>query len=307
LLPSLYCVIVNWNLSEETIHCVDSLLAAGCTLEQIIVVDNGSTDTSAADLRAKYGQALILLANWANLGFAGGVNAGIRYAHAHGAEWIVILNNDTFCDPTFFDELERAISASPGTAIFAPLILRADELDRVWYLGDRQLFGTFLTRSMARGTINRGQYPAIIPVDFVSGCCMLIHRSVICTIGLFEEAFFMYAEDVDYCRRARLRGIKLACATRCRLWHRVSVSADKNASESVYLRIRNQLLFYKKYARPLESPLLIAFSTVRCARLFALHLLRGHFALARSTIRGWIDGWLSRRYLATLGHANNHL
>ncbi len=137
MIESLYTILVNWNLKQDTLDCVASLFAAGADAGQVIVVDNGSNDGSAQALREQFGPAVHIIESGQNLGFASGQNLGLRYALEQQAKWVFILNNDTVVDTEIFVEWARAAQASEDYAIIAPLILYHSEPNRIWYLGDR--------------------------------------------------------------------------------------------------------------------------------------------------------------------------
>ena len=295
MIQNLYSILVNWNLKEDTLACIESLLEAGASLEQVILVDNASTDGSVEALRERFGPRLEMIVNKRNLGYAGGVNQGVQRALQQEAEWIFLLNNDTTVDRLIFTEFERAAEAHPEYPILAPLILYQADPARIWYLGDRLIPGTLITRSLYRGQIDHGQLPAFLPVDFVSGCGMLVRSEVFAAIGLFDESLFMYGEEVDFCWRARQVGFRLGCATRAKMWHRVSVSADRVRPQSRRLRVRNQARFYRKYARGLQIPLMFGFTLVRCLAIGVGDLLKGQPELIAPLATGWYAGWFERQ------------
>lgn len=288
---SIYPIIVNWNLAEETIPCVHSLLAAGAQPGQIIVVDNGSTDGSAAKLGDEFGAAITLLTSPTNLGFAGGNNLGLRHALAQGAQWIMPINNDTVVAPSFLDELSAAAVEHPAHRLIGPLMLYHDEPERIWSLGDRLIPGTLITHSLWRDQVAPATLPPWIEVDFINACCFLVQRSVVETIGLFDTDFFMYAEDADFCWRARQAGIRLGCATRARLWHKVSRSTGVHHPQARYWRVSNQIRFYRRYAQSWQQPLMFLFTLLRSLKLAAGDLRHGRPALGRRTLAAWLDGW----------------
>jgi len=294
MIAGLYAILVNWNLKGDTLACVESLLDAGAPAGQIVVVDNGSSDGSPQALRERFGVAVHVMESGQNLGFAGGCNLGIEYALGQGAEWLFILNNATVVDPAMFAEWKRAVDASPAYAIVAPLILYHADPQRIWYLGDRAIPGSLITYSLGRNQLDRGQFAPLVPVDFVCGCGMFTRRAVFERVGLFDTGFFMYAEEVDLCQRARLAGFRLACATRARMWHKVSVSADRDRPLTRYLRIRNQILFYRRYASRLQAPTLFAFTFTRALRIALGDLIGRQPRLIAPLVRGWADGWLGR-------------
>jgi GT2 family glycosyltransferase len=294
MIESLYSILVNWNLKDDSLACVDSLLAAGATPGQVIVVDNGSSDGSAQALRERFGAAVHVIESGRNLGFAGGANLGIRYALDQGAAWIFLLNNDTVVAPSLFAEFQRASAASAKFSILAPLILYYDMPDRIWYLGDRLVPTSLITYGLYRDQIDTGQLPPLVPVDFICGCGMLIEREVFDTIGLLDPSFFMYAEEVDFCWRAHAAGFRIGCATRAKMWHRISVSADRDRPMTRYLRIRNQIVFYRRYARWYQAPTLFAFTLARALRIAIGDLANHQQILVPPLVRGWADGWMGR-------------
>jgi GT2 family glycosyltransferase len=293
-----YPIIVNWNLAQETIDCIHSLLAAGAQPGRIILVDNGSTDGSAERLHAAFGDAITLIASPTNLGFAGGNNLGLRHALDCGAEWLLPINNDTCVAQTFFAELAIAVQQHPHTGIIAPMILYHAEPERIWSLGDHLLPGTLITYSRWRDKVAPASLAPWIDVDFLNACCLLLHRSVLETIGLFDPSFFMYGEDVDFCWRARRAGFRLGCATRARMWHKVSRSTGVHHPQARYWRICNQIRVYRRYAAPWQLPIMFAFSLLRSLKLAATDLRDEPTTLARHTMRAWAAGWRQPNTLA---------
>lgn len=297
MIDFLYSVLVNWNLKDDTLACVESLLAAGAIPGQVVVVDNGSTDGSPQALHERFGSAVHVIESGQNLGFGGGANLGIRYALDQGAQWIFLLNNDTVVAPTLFTAFQQVNTAATEFSILAPLILYHDAPDKIWYLGDRLVPTSLITYSIQRDRKDRGQLPALASVDFVCSCGMLIKRDVFATIGLLDPRFFMYADEVDFCWRARAAGFRLACATQAKMWHKVSMSANRDRPATRYLRIRNQILFYRRYARWYQRPQLFAFTLARALRIALGDLSHDQRMLIPPLVRGWVDGWMVRDYL----------
>jgi GT2 family glycosyltransferase len=291
MLPSLYVVILNWNLARDTGACIESVLDAGAQPGQLIVVDNGSTDGSPQEIAARFANVQLVRSE-TNLGFAGGMNLGIRRAMDNGAEWMLLLNNDTCVDARFFSELEHAWRLDEQLGVIAPLILYYDDPQRIWYLGDRLLPGLPLSRGIFRETYDRGKFPPLLSVDLVSGCGMLVRRTVFERVGLFDTRFFMYGEDADWSWRAHSAGVRMACSTRARMWHKVSVSASRDRPGSRYVRTRNQIRVYRLHSPGWQTPLVCIFTAVRSLGMAARDLLRGDTALIGPLILGWLEGWL---------------
>jgi len=286
---SLHIIIVNWNLKDDTLACIDSLVAAGTTTDQIVLVDNGSSDGSVEALRQHYDMHLHIISNPRNVGFAPACNQGIQYALVQGTEWVLLLNNDTLVASDFLDQIERTLNQK--YAILGALIFYHAEPGRVWYLGDRLIPGTLITINAYRGKPARVDLPELISVDFVNGCAMLIRRDVFEKIGLFDPTLIMYGEEVDFCWRARLAGYRIACATRFKVWHKISLSANRDRPKARYLRIRNQVRFYNTYAHGLQRPIMFLFSMLRSLTLMLGDIFHHQPELISPLVRGWIDGW----------------
>jgi GT2 family glycosyltransferase len=292
MLERLFTVLVNWNLKEDTLACVESLQMAGAMPGTVIVVDNGSTDDSVAAFQARFGSSVIVLETGQNLGFAGGVNHGVPYALANEARWVLLINNDTLVAGNFFNALSQAVElSSERYAILAPLIYYHNEPKRIWYLGDRQIGGTLITHSLFKNQTDTGNLPPIVPVDFVSGCGMLVKAEVFERVGLFDPSFFMYGEEVDFCRRAQKAGFQLACSTQAHMWHKVSLSANRDKAATRYHRICNQIRFYRKHAGQAHQLLLGCFTLLRAMRLAWGDMRHNTRHLIAPLMRGWVDGW----------------
>ena len=293
MLEPLFVVVVNWNLKTDTLACVESLAATGAAMERVIIVDNGSTDGSVTALQTRFDGRLPLLQNRENLGYVHGINQGIQYALDRAAQWILLLNNDTVVSPAFFLELQRAACQDIRYSILAPLILYCEWPDRVWRLGDRLVPGLLFTNSLYRDRREPTNPPLLMPVDFVTGCAMLVKREVFERIGLFDLDLGMYGEDVEFCWRARQAGYLIAAAPHAQMWHKVSASAEHNRLAARYLRIRNQNRFYAKHSRGLQRPLMLGLSGVRAVAIALADVWHRQPSLIIPLFRGWLRGWLA--------------
>jgi GT2 family glycosyltransferase len=295
MIQSLVAIVVNWNLKQDTIFCVESLLAAGVPIDRVVVVDNGSSDGSISVLKERFGLSLHIIQSKNNLGFGGGSNLGIQYALDQGTKWLLLLNNDAYVAPNFLSVMNDAIKSKESLSIIGPVILYHDSPDHIWFFGDRLIPGLLATTSLYRGDIYHEQFPPLVSVDFVNGSSMLVKSDVFKQIGLFDPEYFMYAEEVDFCWRARMAGFQLAVATRARAWHKVSMSSNRDRPASRYMRIRNQIRFYRKYARGLQLPLMLVFTWIRTLCIALGDLAHGRYSLIYPLFRGWIQGWICNK------------
>jgi GT2 family glycosyltransferase len=272
-------VTVDYNGHEDTLACVDSLLKSRGGELSIVVVDNGS-DEPLRLAQASPPINLIRLAT--NLGFAGGFNVGIRQAMNMGAEAVLILNNDTLLAEDMIARLAEELR--PGVGIVAPRIYYGHDPHRIWSDGFKLWPLTLDLRSGRRGQLDSTVPPAPIRVvDYVAGCAMLIDRSVLDSIGLFDERFFAYYEDLDYCLRARQARFSILTVTTAHLWHKVAGATGLQSPHRRYLIAYGSIRFFAKHAgwrwpfvvivRLVSwSKTLLTFAAARRADLMAAHL-----------------------------------
>lgn len=291
--PNLAIITVNLNLKNDTEDCVRSLQAAGAALEQFVVVDNASWDDSVAYLRNGFGSRLSILECAENLGYAHGLNLGIQHGLKEPFnEWFLLINNDTVVDKNFLVELQKATQET-HLRLLGPVIFYYDSPGTIWGFGDRFIPGTLIGYSLHKNKPLPERLPQTVRVDVLNGCAMLVHRSVFERIGLFDTSFFMYAEEVDFCWRARQAGFTMACATEARMRHKVSASAGKIRVVSAYLRVRNQIRFYRRYQNFFQMLVMVPFTALRALWIALRFLVTGHPGLSKSAVKGWIDGWFA--------------
>lgn len=248
-MPKLTIIIVNWNNFPDTRACVQSIFAAGnhnFSLH-LIVVDNGSTDDSLAQLEKEFGARLEIITSKKNLGFAGGNNLAITRALAQGADLLLLLNNDTIVAPDIFEQLFAACRAHPHVGIFGVKIYYHHEPRRLWYAGGEISRVWARTRHWHFGQFEGTQETEPQPVSFVTGCFMLVRRSVFEKIGLLDEAFFLYFEDADFCWRAAQQHDALLYLPHAVIWHKVGAGERGNYSPHyLYYQTRNRYLLLQK-------------------------------------------------------------
>lgn len=283
------CVVIpNWNLQAETVGCVASVLtAAGDDDVSVVVVDNGSTDGSPEALANAFGERVAQVQMGRNRGFAGAVNAGILYALERGVASVLVLNNDTIIDREMLAVLNRAAREHPDAGILAPAIYHVDAPARLWRLGDRRRRWLPVPRRIPDCEATA----EIVEADYVTGCGMLIRREVVEAIGLFDERFFMYYEDADFCQRARDQGFRILCVPAAKMWHRVSVTARRDVATNLYWRARGQALFYRKHIGRDRSWLSHLFIAGKVMLIALRYSLQGRWICSRSVVRGALDGY----------------
>jgi GT2 family glycosyltransferase len=292
--PGLAIIIINYNRPDDTIECVESLLKAGATLQQLVVVDNGSSDHSAEEFYQKYGADLNLIKAGEALGLPNGRNLGIRWALQTDAAWMLMMTNDTTVDPGFLSELEKAAGQNLYS-ILSPLIVYYYQPDKIWFLVDWKLPGTLITIDRYRGQNSHQLFPPLLESSYFTGCSLLVRREVFDKIGLFDISFFMYGEEVDFIHRARMAGFRCAAATRARLFHKVSATLGGPSPWSRRLRLVGQARVYRRYSHGLVLVIMFLFTLIRSFLILAGDLLHGRFHLLSPTWKGWIEGWTLKK------------
>jgi GT2 family glycosyltransferase len=284
--PRVFVVILNWNLKNDTIACVNSVLASSCKRLRVVVVDNGSQDGSATAFAEHFGETIDLIINEENLGFAKGVNVGIQHVLAQDADWVLLLNNDTIIAPDMIEQLMAVADGRPDVGILAPAIFYHDQPERVWRIGDRHYRWLPIPVKVPARELKVRE---MLPVDFVTGCGMLIRRQVLSTIGLFDPKYFMYYEDADFCWRAAKAGFAILCVPAARMWHKVSRSTWEDVSHQRYLKHLHRVQFYRRRYSSLAWLYLIPNTLWVMFR----DLVRGNGQAAWACARGFYDGWRS--------------
>jgi len=296
MITELMIVILNMDLRDDTLELIDSLLKAGASPEKIILVDNGSKDGSVEAVREIYGNTIHILDNPENIGSAAGNNQGFDLAYRLGAEWVLLLNNDTIVSEDFFDQIDLALAENHDYVILSPAIFYYSDPEILWHLGAYAIPGTLLARNLYQKKKIPDNLPRIFPVDFVTTCAILIHKKVYQTIGLFDPQYIIYWEEVDFCHRAREAGYKIAILTQAKLWHKVSKTMGKQKPRTRYLITRNMIFYTRKNAHGFEWPIMISYLFVRLVITFLKDIVFGRYPLISPLLRGWRDGWNTPGY-----------
>lgn len=243
----IYIIIVNYNGLKDTLECLESLTHIEYHDYKIIVVDNGSTDNSLETLRNLENDSLIVLNAGRNTGFSGGNNVGIKYAMEHNASHVLLLNNDTIVETDFLLPLVETTKRRNNQAVVTPKILYEFDKKTIWYAGGT--FDKLTSRTSSFGIHEKDseRFDKEKDVSFISGCCMLLPVSVINSVGLMEEDYFLYCEDTDYCCRIQKHGIKLVYQPTSRIYHKVSASTSKLNETMSYYIVRNKFIIIKRF------------------------------------------------------------
>lgn len=285
--PLVAILTLNWNRPDDTLVCLASAAAQSHPNTTLLVVDNASADDSVARIGAAYPAATILR-NARNLGFAGGANRGLRYALGAGADYVFLVNNDTTFAPDAVALLLEQMRPNVGVA--TPAIYYAAAPQIPWSLGGLRHWLT-LEKTGDGPAALAASGGAPIERDYAVGCGMLLSRAALEQVGLFDERFFMYYEDMDLSLRVRRAGFRILLVPAARMWHKVAMSSGGRDSPSErYWMARSSVLFFLKHV---HGPRWLAVAPYRagsaCKTVLRL-CLRGRGAAARAYLRGLRDG-----------------
>jgi len=253
-------VILHFNNKDLTVNClksIKSLIIKDFSLE-VIIVDN-SLKKELLDLRSEF-KGLVFLNPEKNFGFTGGNNLGIKKALEDKADYIFIVNNDTILDKNLLVSLLKEMEGDQSIGILGPKIYFApgcefhkekykptDEGKVIWYAGGLIDWQNILASHRGVDEVDQGQYDQKTETDFVSGCAMFVRKEVFDKVGLFDDKYFLYWEDVDLCTRVKKANFKVIFFPQAKVWHANAGSSKVGGSLHDYYMTRNRMLFGLKY------------------------------------------------------------
>ena len=290
-------VVVNWNGREHLEVCLGSLLRQHVAAE-IIVVDNASVDDSLALVWEKFGDRVRLVELEHNVGYGAGLNAGIRVAKGR---FLFALNTDTEVAPACLATLVDAADRFPNAGSFAPKILSFQDPDIIDNVG-HLLYADGLSRGRGRLERDRGQYDREEEILIASGCAMLLRRSMLADIGLFDPDLFAYCEDTDLALRAQLKGWRCRYVPAAVVYHKYSAATAPYSPEKAFLVERNRIWVATKCLPASMLAITPVFTALRLAAQAWGALTKrgaaGRFAASRSRME--LFGILLRAWTAAL-------
>lgn len=319
-------VLLNWNGWRDTIECLESISHLDYPEFSVFVVDNASTDQSLERLRewsvqqtniseSKTGRSfstlgsestvsqsslrgLEFIASPVNGGFAAGNNIGIRAALASGCDFVWLLNNDTVVEPKALSGLVARAKNDPAVGMCGSVLCYYDERETVQAFGGVNFsFFRALGRQIGQGLAANAMQLQKVQEDeitYVSGASMLLSRSFLLDVGLMEESYFLYFEEIDWAARAGRRW-KTAVARDSVVFHKEggsigTASRTRRSPLSQYYLSRNLIYFYARH-----KPALLPIAVARLVREFLNQLRLGDSELARITLQAFAHACIGRR------------
>jgi GT2 family glycosyltransferase len=284
---ALAVVVVNWNGGLYVLRCLDSAQKSDVAVDQLVVVDNGSADGSPEAI-GRYHPEVDLVVNPENRGFAAACNQGIERALARGAEFVFLLNSDAELRADTLTHLLDAAERNPNAGMLAGKIL-TDGGKKIWCAGLE--VGFFPNLQRMRGFFQRdvGQYDTETDVPALTGCGLLIRRSLVEKIGLFDPRFFVYCEDIDLAIRAEAAGLKCRYVPAAVMYHDYGMSTGGGYSPwRKYLLSYHLVVFVRKHPTPARWFAFIVFEVLLWPVLFLWSVVRGH---GKAAIAKWRGTW----------------
>jgi GT2 family glycosyltransferase len=302
--PTFGVVVLNWNNADDTISCVEALLAASPPPDRIVVVDNGSADDSLSKIRDwvtffesqsdSTSAPIHLIAAGRNLGFASGTNRGLDWLMREtDVSHLVLLNNDATVSKSFFADASVVVSEVGADAVIGPTIFEDPDREKVWYAGAVEV----PYRALVQHTIVYPQTMEPRPTDFVSGCAMIVSRGVIEKIGGLADVFFpAYFEDGDFCHRARRAGFPVTYAPKPAAYHKVgsTVRAAKLETLLAYSKSRLRVIYVRRNYSGAKKLAALTYLGVTKPVRFLADVLRGRPEEGWAILSGTSAGFFTR-------------
>ena len=245
LSPMVTIIILNWNNASDTLACLNSVTKLDYDNFQVIVVDNDSTDDSVVTITTAYPDITMLEAGQ-NLGYAGGNNLGIKHALQNGCQYIWLLNDDVIVAPDALSSLMSVALAKPQAGFLGPKVYIREQPECILSAGGL-LHDYWQSEHLGLGELDEGQFDTVAEVDYLSGCALLVNRKVIEAVGILDEDFFAYNEDVEWCYRGKRTGFKNIFVPEAKVWHPDTRGRDENSPAVTYYTTRNSLQFIRKH------------------------------------------------------------
>ena len=255
-LRSVNLFVLNWNGRDLTLDCLSSLEKITYPNVKIYVIDNGSSDNSVTEIRNQFPDYEIIGLP-ENYGFARGNNAGFELVKQK-ADYTIFLNNDTIVDPNFVEPLINAMESNSTVKQSTPKIFYADNLDYIWFGGGKVSLWAGWIRHLGIRQKDSMQFSFDRNVDYATGCCVCMRTVDFESIGMFDESFLMYGEDVDLSLRFRKQGGQILFVPESKIWHKVSSSIGTQFSIRKWKRKNiGKMKLVTKHVHPAQLPIVM--------------------------------------------------
>lgn len=261
-MTKVFIVILNFNGWQNTIECLNSLEMLNVPKNiavEYLIVDNASQDDSINKIKEKFPK-VTMIENQANLGFTGGNNEGMRLALKSGANFIMLLNNDTVVHSDLVKNLLEPLDHDNVGGVVPKIYFeegyefhknRYKDHERgkvIWYAGGKMDWGNLIGKNIGVDEVDHGQFDIRMEIELATGCCSMIRSDVLKNIGMFDDKYFLYYEDADLSERIKKAGNKIIYEPKAIVWHKNAESSGVGGDLHDYYISRNRLLFGMAYA-----------------------------------------------------------
>lgn len=238
--PLVSIIVVNYNTSDEVLDLLDSLKQSIYTNYEVILIDNASPKDDLSTLKAQY-PAVQLIESKANLGFAGANNLGIDAAKG---TYYLFLNPDTCITPNFLPPLIEALELNPKIGLVSPKIKYYDQPHLIQYAGTSRMSRyTMRSNSFSKHQADNPENSTSKLTGYGHGAAMMVPRKVVDKVGKMNETYFLYYEEIDWCERIHQHGYQIYYMADSLVYHKESVSIQKESPLKIFYLSRNRLLF----------------------------------------------------------------
>ena len=243
-------ITVNYNQTAATLDLLDNLISLTYPNLEIIVVDNASRKDPSSMIKSVY-PGVVTIRNEKNLGFAGGNNRGIEKAKG---DFILLLNNDTSVAPDLIEKLLAAFGDDETIGVVCPKILYADPPETIQFAGYTPIHPlTGRNKTIGQGKKDSSRYNITQETPYAHGAAMMIRKSVIQSVGLMPEEFFLYYEELDWSTTIKKAGYRILYFPEARVIHQASLSVGRNSPLKTYYYYRNRILFMRRNFSTIEK------------------------------------------------------
>lgn len=293
--PRVSIIILNWNSYQVTLDCLLSLRKIDYPNFEIVLVDNGSVDDSPARLLENVPE-IRLIRNATNLGFAGGCNVGIRDALGRGTDYLLLLNNDTIVAPDFLTQLVRVAESDEKIGAASPKVLFFDHPDRLNYAGGEHRRWRLFPKVFGLRQLDDGRYDKIREVSLLTGCAFLIKAEVVRKIGVLEEIYFHFYEDIEWSLRVLKAGYKTFYVPAAKIWHKEHYVTDKSQGKGFieFSVARASMIFARKHLPIKQWPFKMPFFGVWMIYRTLVFSFRGDWQKVSSLYKGFWAGCVTK-------------
>lgn len=282
--PLVSIIALNYNKPNITRDFLRSLKAITYTNVEIIIVDNASIDKSYKRLKSEF-PYIHLISSPINLGFSGGNNLGMEAAKG---DLFLLINNDVEVTPGFIEPMVKLFEENELVGMVSPKIIYHERGNRIQYAGSSGI-NPWTGRGRKEGNlkIDNGQYNSICETELVHGACLMVSRTLVETIGMLEESFFIYYEEHDWAERAKRNGFKLYYAGTSTIYHKESMTMGKESPFKTYYMAKNRILYLKRNVQyPARLIALSIFFFCAVPKKFFEYLFKANFGNITALIKG---------------------